>query len=78
MRFKEFLQTEISGMFGHIKAANGELGLIQNQIKAAKPVKNKGTTVGRTMSAMVNPVMPAKPTSGIGYKKPQSIRSLIK
>jgi len=78
MRFKEFLQTELSGMFGDIKTANGELGLFQNQIKAAKPVKNKGTTVGRIMSTMVNPVMPAKPTSGIGYKQPQSIRSVIK
>lgn len=78
MRFKEFLQTELSGMFGHVKSANGNLGLIQGQINAAKPVKNKGTTVGRVMSNIVNPVMPARPTSGIGYKKPQSIPSLIK
>lgn len=78
MRFKEFLQTELSGMFGDIKTANGELGLFQNQIKAAKPVKNKGTTVARTMQHMINPVLPARPTSGIGYKTPQSIPSLIK
>ena len=78
MRFKEFLQTELSGMFGDIKTANGELGLFQNQIKAAKPVKNKGTTVARTMQHMISPVLPARPTSGIGYKTPQSIPSLIK
>lgn len=78
MRFKEFLQNELSGLFGNIRSANGELGLFQNQIKAAKPVKNKGTTVARTMQHMVNPVMPARPTSGIGYKAPQSIPSLLK
>jgi hypothetical protein len=77
MRFKEFLQLELDGMYGGVKS-HGDLGLIHNSIKQAKPVKNKGTTVARTMSRMVSAPMPARPTSGIGYKNPQTIPSLLK
>lgn len=68
MNFKSWFY-ESEGLFGNIKAASGELGLIKNTIKAAQPVKNKGTTVGRMMHTGPKLTQPAKPPS-MTSKKP--------
>ena len=60
MNFKTWLETE--SLLGDTKTV-GNLGLIKNQIKACQPVKNKGTTVGRMMSAgsKIGAVKPINP-----------------
>jgi len=77
MRFKEFLQLELQGMFGNIKSTGGNLGVISNHIKDAKPIKNKGTTVGRMAIHVTSPASPAKPAGITSYKKPMTISSVL-
>lgn len=76
MRFKEFLQLELDGMFGSVKAG-GNLGIIKNHIKQAQPVKNKGTTVGRMANHIVSAPKPARPAGITSYKRPSTIQSII-
>jgi hypothetical protein len=73
MKFKEFLQLELDGLFGNV---NGDLGIFQKQLKDCKPVKNKGSTVSR-MSSVTKPSMPARPAGLSSYKKPMTIPSLL-
>jgi len=76
MKFKEFIQLELDGLFGNIKAVSSDLGLFQKQLKDAKPAK-KGTA-SRIMSSMSKPSMPARPAGITSYKKPMTIPSLLK
>jgi hypothetical protein len=73
MRFKQFLQLELDGLFGN---TNSNLGLIKSQIKDCQPIKGKGTTVKR-MSSVTKPSMPARPSGLISLKKPMTIKSVI-
>ena len=77
MRFKDFLQLELDGLFGNIKAASGNLNLIQKQIKEVKPVKGKGTTAARHMNNHISAPKPATPAALVSYKKPATIPSLL-
>lgn len=78
MRFKEFLQLELDGLFGNIKTASGNLGIIQSQIKDCQTVKGKGTSVGRMMSSGPKVTTPARPAGLNSHKKPMTIPSLLK
>ena len=77
MRFKEFLQLELDGLFGNIKAATGNLNLIQKSISDAKPITGKGTTVSRQTNNHISAPKPAMPAGLTSYKKPMTIKSLL-
>ena len=78
MKFRQFLQLELDGLFGPIKAG-GNLGIIKSHIKDAQPVKNKGSTVGRLANHVVSAPTPARPVSlGSSFKKPMTIPSVLK
>lgn len=76
MRFKEFLQLELDGMFGSPKSG-GDLGIVQKLLKDCKPVKNKGSTIGRLKTSIITAPTPARPSGVVSYKKPMTIPSVI-
>lgn len=66
MTFRDFLRLhELAGQFGDVKAHHGPLQLIKQQAKMVRPVRGKGSTVGRMLSAggPTSPARPAKITS---------------
>lgn len=78
MTFKQFMQLDedSAGLYGSIKAASGDINLIKNQIKLTKPVKGKGTSISRMMSAgtVKNPARPARLFSPT---KPMTVKSSL-
>lgn len=78
MTFREFMQLdELEGHYGDVKANVGPLGLINQMIKLAKPVKGKGSSVSRMFNAgkVASPARPPKITS---VKGPMTSPSVLK
>lgn len=76
MRFKNWIETVVgtkqsNGLYGSISGNSGNL------FKNAISIKGKGTTVGRVVGRFASVVKPSLPTSGVGYKSPQKINSII-
>lgn len=72
MTFKEFLESQ----YGSVSMNNGPLQLIKSVAKMAKPVRKKGTSVGRMQSA--GGIMPARPVKISSLNGPLTSKSLIK
>lgn len=73
MKFKQFMVNQMEGLFGSPKKV-GELGLIKTQSQAVRPVSNKGTSVGRMMSAG-KVKSPARPVGLVSFNKPMTLQS---
>lgn len=74
MTFREFLEAE--GAFGQVKTGGGEIGPIRQMIKSVLPVKNKGTSVSRMMSAG-KVKSPARPAGLTTPNKPLTLPSTL-